>query len=78
MKRPKQKQKHIPRVVAATLLISVLVCRLSPVMAQDKPSIVLVFLDNFGWGAPGFDGGGIIRDAPTPPGWTSWRARVCV
>jgi len=31
-----------------------------------KPNIVLVFMDNFGWGKPGFNGGGIIRDAPTP------------
>ena len=34
--------------------------------AQDKPNIVVVFLDNFGWGEPGFNGGGIIRGAPTP------------
>ena len=34
--------------------------------AQDKPNIVLVFMDNFGWGEPGFNGGGIIRGAPTP------------
>ncbi len=36
------------------------------VFAQDKPNIVLVFLDNFGWGEPGFNGGGIIRGAATP------------
>jgi arylsulfatase len=36
------------------------------VMAQDKPNIVLVFMDNFGWGEPGFNGGGIIRGAATP------------
>jgi arylsulfatase len=35
-------------------------------MAQDKPNIVLVFMDNFGWGEPGFNGGGIIRGAATP------------
>ncbi len=35
-------------------------------MAQDKPNIVLVFMDNFGWGEPGFNGGGIIRGAETP------------
>jgi arylsulfatase len=34
--------------------------------AQEKPNIVLVFMDNFGWGEPGFNGGGIIRGAPTP------------
>ena len=37
-----------------------------PSYAQDKPNIVLVFMDNFGWGEPGFNGGGIIRGAPTP------------
>ena len=35
-------------------------------MAQDKPNIVLVFMDNFGWGEPGFNGGGITRGAATP------------
>jgi len=35
--------------------------------AQVKqPNIVLVFMDNFGWGEPGFNGGGIIRGAATP------------
>ena len=33
---------------------------------QGKPNIVLVFMDNFGWGEPGFNGGGVIRGAPTP------------
>jgi arylsulfatase len=37
------------------------------VFAQDaKPNIVLVFMDNFGWGEPGFNGGGIVRGAATP------------
>ncbi len=34
--------------------------------AENQPNIVLVFMDNFGWGEPGFNGGGIIRGAPTP------------
>lgn len=34
--------------------------------AQEKPNIVLIFLDNFGWGEPGFNGGGIIRGTATP------------
>jgi len=38
----------------------------SPAFAEDKPNIVLVFMDNFGWGEPGFNGGGIIRGAATP------------
>jgi len=33
---------------------------------MDKPNIVLVFLDNFGWGEPGFNGGGFIRALRTP------------
>lgn len=40
---------------------------ISPALhADDRPNIVLVFLDNFGWGEPGFNGGGIIRGAATP------------
>jgi len=43
----------------------------SSVMAQekannDKPNIVLVFMDNFGWGELGVYGGGILRGAATP------------
>ena len=40
----------------------------TPLQSQQasKPNIVLVFLDNFGWGEPGFNGGGIIRGAATP------------
>jgi arylsulfatase len=34
--------------------------------AQDKPNIVLVLMDNFGWGELGTYGGGILRGAPTP------------
>jgi arylsulfatase len=32
----------------------------------SKPNIILVFMDNFGWGEPGFNGGGVVRGAPTP------------
>src|SRR5712671_4124246 len=34
--------------------------------AQQKPNIVLVLMDNLGWGEPGIYGGGILRGAPTP------------
>ena len=48
--------------IVATAIVS------SPHLASagEKPNIVLVFMDNFGWGEPGFNGGGIIRGAPTP------------
>jgi arylsulfatase len=32
----------------------------------DRPNIVLVFMDNFGWGELGVYGGGILRGAATP------------
>jgi len=48
------------------LLACVLLSSFSAAHAPDKPNIVLVFLDNFGWGEPGFNGGGIIRGAATP------------
>jgi arylsulfatase len=35
-------------------------------LAQEKPNIVVVFMDNFGWGEPGFNGGGVTRGAATP------------
>jgi arylsulfatase len=49
-------------------LILLLLLLLAPISANasGKPNIVLVFLDNFGWGEPGFNGGGIIRGAATP------------
>jgi len=50
----------------SALILCTLLCCVSIAHAQDKPNIVLVFMDNFGWGEPGFNGGGIIRGAPTP------------
>jgi arylsulfatase len=34
--------------------------------AQEKPNIVLMVMDNLGWGEIGTYGGGILRGAPTP------------
>ena len=34
--------------------------------AQDKPNIVLILMDNLGWGEVGAYGGGVLRGAPTP------------
>lgn len=51
----------------AILALSLFLC-ISPklVFAEEKPNVILVFMDNFGWGEPGFNGGGIIRGAATP------------
>ena len=34
--------------------------------SDDNPNIVLILMDNFGYGEPGVYGGGAIRGAPTP------------
>lgn len=49
-------------------LLITIICILSyfNLAAEDKPNVVIVFMDNFGWGEPGFNGGGITRGAPTP------------
>ena len=54
------------RLAPAFVIPAILVCMTGSSLAQDKPNIVLVFMDNFGWGEPGFNGGGIIRGAATP------------
>jgi arylsulfatase len=51
------------------LLLAVLALGVTPLpsFAQDEqPNIVLVFMDNFGWGELGAYGGGVLRGAPTP------------
>jgi hypothetical protein len=51
------------------LVLVFLAFSLLPIVAyaQDqKPNIVLVFMDNFGWGELGVYGGGVLRGAPTP------------
>jgi arylsulfatase A-like enzyme len=53
----------IPHALPSSIL---LFCFSGQALAQNKPNIFLVFMDNFGWGEPGFNGGGIIRGAATP------------
>ena len=47
------------------VIVSVLVVSTSNAQ-KAKPNVVLVFMDNFGWGELGVYGGGILRGAPTP------------
>ncbi len=54
------------RTTIFVLIACALVPCFSPAYAQERPNIVLVFMDNFGWGEPGFNGGGITRGAATP------------
>jgi len=62
------KSCQVLRVNLSKSVVSIfLLCLSSSVtFAEDKPNILLVFMDNFGWGEPGFNGGGIIRGAETP------------
>ena len=52
------------------LILSALIATMSSVAfaadSDDKPNIVLILMDNFGWGEIGAYGGGEMRGAPTP------------
>ena len=52
-------------MIQALLALALLSC-FSTAHTEDKPNIVLVFLDNFGWGEPDWNGGEIIRAATQP------------
>jgi arylsulfatase len=58
--------RHIVDLPLYVAVIFLFMMMGSPAFSQEKPNIVLVFMDNFGWGEPGFNGGGNIRGAPTP------------
>ena len=57
---------RVNQSLLSLLVIAILACLPGLALAQAKPNIILVFMDNFGWGEPGFNGGGIIRGAATP------------
>ena len=50
---------------ASTVLALVLLMPLS-LAAEEKPNVVLMMMDNLGWGEVGAYGGGILRGAETP------------
>jgi len=55
------------RILFAILMLAVSLAGFGTAQAQTpKPNIVLVLMDNFGWGELGVYGGGILRGAPTP------------
>jgi arylsulfatase len=56
-----------PSIMSLVLVMICSIIAASPYAdAAEKPNIVLIFMDNFGWGEPGFNGGGIVRGAETP------------
>ena len=48
------------------LCIFVSLFMLSTHVRAAQPNVILVFMDNFGWGEVGAYGGGILRGAATP------------
>ena len=50
----------------ALVLISSIPLVAAAAESDEKPNIVLVLMDNFGWGEIGVYGGGVMRGAPTP------------
>ena len=58
------------KLVRSAGLFALLIAALLPAHAVaqsgDKPNVVLVLMDNFGWGEIGVYGGGVMRGAPTP------------
>ena len=58
------RQPILLRVIVLT--VAVLLLPQIAASQQNKPNIVLVLMDNLGWGEPGVYGGGILRGTPTP------------
>jgi len=54
------------RIRVMLAIILVVIFSVSVEAAESKPNIVLIFMDNFGYGELGVYGGGITRGAPTP------------
>ena len=58
--------KYLQTIRIAAILLIGLVWFSSVAAAAEKPNIVLVLMDNFGYGEIGAYGGGVTRGAPTP------------
>lgn len=65
MRRPFQQSKAFQLLVFSAFFatISSVACAAG---SEEKPNIVLILMDNFGWGEIGVYGGGEMRGAPTP------------
>ena len=53
-------------IVRSCLALLVTIATMSNALAADKPNIVLINMDNFGYGELGVYGGGILRGGATP------------
>ena len=59
-------KKVMNRFTPLALLVGILLIPLVSSAKSEKPNIVFVFMDNFGWGELGSYGGGVLRGAATP------------
>ncbi|MHC4830126.1 MAG: sulfatase-like hydrolase/transferase, partial [Planctomycetota bacterium] len=59
------KTPHLRRSILCALAALLLLAPIAAT-AQDKPNIVLMVMDNLGWGEIGVYGGGVLRGAETP------------
>ena len=57
---------RILSIVRSSLALLVTIATMSNALAADKPNIVLINMDNFGYGELGVYGGGILRGGATP------------
>jgi arylsulfatase len=60
------KMKPLSKVFLSFLFVLSIIFGSGLCFAQDKPNIVFIFMDNFGYGELGVYGGGITRGGPTP------------
>ena len=65
MPQPSRKPR-IPLYLLVSVLFATTPFTALAAGSDEKPNIVLVLMDNFGWGEIGAYGGGVVRGAPTP------------
>lgn len=58
--------KNIMGIFAAAIVAYVGAIQLASAQSSEKPNVVIMLVDNLGWGELGTYGGGILRGAPTP------------
>ena len=62
--------KKIILITKIPMFLLIIFVLINPIQAavesNTKPNIVLVLMDNFGYGEIGVYGGGVLRGAPTP------------
>jgi arylsulfatase len=59
-------KKYNMKKTNLTLALGLLFCFSAFSQSNEKPNVILINMDNFGWGELGCYGGGIIRGAATP------------